>query len=515
VKLQIATVTCFIAAAVGPAIALGQSPADRESAAAVAAIERTLVDAIGRAEPAVVAISRTAAAEPKLDLENVDTNLFRDLRLSASTNQNSSITGAGVIIDRTGLVLTHYLAVREGDQHTVTTIDGKTHDAAIRAADPRSALAVLAIQPARVNPGAGERAPTSPATFTHLRLGDAQKLRKGQFVIAVGNPYAIHSDGQPTASWGIVTNMARKAPANTNLNDEPGAGGDYRTTLHHLGTLIQTDARLGWSAAGAAIITMQGELIGITTTVASIAGHEQAAGYAIPINATFRRIIDTLKEGREVEYGMLGVTFGIGNREPALGMRQQVAVGEVFPGTPASQAGLETGDIVISVAGQPVHDIDAMQLLVSTLPPSTSTTIEYERGGRATAANVTLAKLAVAGKIVAIVQPENWRGIQVDYATALGAAELTQAIASGAYDAAGCVLVRKVEPDSTAWQAGVRPGMFISHVGGQRVSTPEEFLAAVADIGDRFDIRLTQPVESVPPEKDASSQNSSEVPGER
>jgi S1-C subfamily serine protease len=499
--------------AIGPAIALAQSPADRDSTAVLTAIERTLVDAIARAEPSVVAVSRTAASNSAADSQDAGPNLFQDLRLNDSADATGSVTGTGVIIDPSGLVLTHYLAVRDGDKHEVTTIDGKTHEAIIRAADPRSALAVLAIQPAGSprRPGNSDAPGVQPASFSAIPLGDAQKLRKGKFVIAIGNPFAIQSDGQPTASWGIVTNLARKAPANTNFNDAPGPNGDYRTTLHHLGTLIQTDAKLGWSAAGAALVNLQGELVGITTTAATIAGHEQPAGYAIPLNTTFQRIIKALKEGREVEYGMLGITFdnfpsepGRGHHRTAMVGPRPVTVGNVLSGTPAARAGLQTGDKITRVAGQAVDDIDLMQLVVSSLPPSTSTTIEYERGGRAAKTNATVAKLAVTGKTIATARPDAWRGIRVDYSTALEGQVLVEAIASGAYDAQGCVLVSEVEPESEAWRAGVRPGMFISHVGNKRVSTPDEFRAATTDVGSKFDIRLTRPVEGVSDDSDAA-----------
>ncbi|HJQ81506.1 MAG TPA: trypsin-like peptidase domain-containing protein [Lacipirellulaceae bacterium] len=502
-----------ITSAIGPAIALAQSPSDRDSAAAVAAIERALVAAIARAEPSVVAISRSAGSNFTADSEDAGRNLFQDLRGNGSAGSTGLITGAGVVIDPAGLVLTHYLAVREGDRHAVTTIDGKTHDAVIRAADPRSALAVLAIQSSGPSQPGGDSQPAlrRPASFQAIRLGDAQKLRKGQFVVAIGNPFAIQSDGQSTASWGIVTNLARKAAANTNFNDAPGPNGDYRTTLHHLGTLIQTDAKLGWSAAGAALVNMQGELVGITTTAATIAGHEQPAGYAIPINATFRRIIDVLKEGREVEYGMLGITFdnfpgepGRGQHRAAMGELRPVTVGDVFPGMPAARAGLQTGDIVTRVAGQVVRDIDSMQLVVSTLPPSTPTTIDYQRGGRAATTKATVAKLAVTGKTIATNRPDSWRGIRVDYATALEGPALVEAIASGAFDPQGCVLVSDVEPESDAWRAGIRPGMFISHVGRKRVSTPEEFRAATPDVGNELDIRLTRPVDELSADSDAA-----------
>src|SRR5262249_8580139 len=276
-----------------------------------------------------VAIGRTP---PQQLAGTNDRDTFAPFRDNASSENAPLTVGAGVIIDRSGLILTHYLAVHEGDQHTVTTIDRTTYAATIRAADPRSGLAVLAVDPkARPLQRAGvQLRAAAPDSFPAIKLGDAPTVRKGQFVIAIGNPFAIQSDGQPTASWGIVTNLARKAPAGTNLNDAPGPAGDYRTTLHHLGTLIQTDAKLGFSASGGALLHLRGELIGLTTNAATIAGHEQPAGYAIPINAATRRIIDTLKQGREVEYGMLGVGFGQLALDSAVNRGSRLTLVQVF-----------------------------------------------------------------------------------------------------------------------------------------------------------------------------------------
>jgi S1-C subfamily serine protease len=491
------------AAALSPLAGLAQQPriSSPDAPAAVQQLEKTLVDIIARAEPSVVAIGRTSPQQPAV-AERRPGDVFIDLRDNAAGPSAPITVGAGVIIDRTGLVLTHYLAVHEGDQHTVITIDHTTYPATIRAADPRSGLAILAIDP-KAGPLQRAGAPSktiAPDSLPPIKLGDASTVRKGQFVITIGNPYAIQTDGQPTASWGIVTNLARKAPSGTNLNDAPGPGGDYRTTLHHLGTLIQTDAKLGFSAAGGALVNLRGELIGLTTTVSTIAGHEQPAGYAIPINATTRRIIDTLKQGREVEYGMLGVAFGFGQLalDTTTNRGSRLTLVQVFPGGPAARAGLQSGDVVTSVADQPVDDVDSVQLAISKLSPSTTTTVGYTRGGQPATANITLAKLAVTGKKIASVRPDAWRGIRVDYATALEAAELTQAASSGALDPEGCVLVAEVEEKSAAWNAGVRKGMFISRVGGKRVTTPAEFQAATHSVGEKLDIQLTQPVVGEP-----------------
>jgi serine protease Do len=492
--------TAIAVIALLPLAGLAQQPrtSPPDGATAVAQLEKALVDIIARAEPSVVAIGRTPQQVAIADHRPGD--VFVELRDNAAAPADPITVGAGVIIDRTGLVLTHYLAVHEGDQHTVTTIDRLTYPATIRAADPRSGLAVLAID-TKAGPikraGAPSKA-TAPDSFPAIKLGDAASVHKGQFVITIGNPYAIQTDGQPTASWGIITNLARKAPSGTNLNDAPGPAGDFHTTLHHLGTLIQTDAKLGFGAAGGALLNLRGELIGLTTTAATIAGHEQPAGYAIPINATTRRIIDTLKQGREAEYGMLGVGFGQLSMEAPIASGARLALVQVFAGGPAARAGLASGDVVTRVADEPVTDIDAVQLAISKLPPSTVVTVDYIRGGRPATANVTLAKLAVAGKKIATVRPEAWRGLRVDYATALEAAELAQAFSGGAVDAEGCVLVAEVEEKSVAWNAGVRKGMFISHVGGKRVTTPAEFQAAAKTVGEKFDVRLTQPVVGEP-----------------
>jgi serine protease Do len=492
VKLA-AVIIAFAVVALAAAMASAQSLADRDRTS-VAALEQTLIDAIASAEPSVVAISRIAPRQPPA-IEQRLGDVFGPLRQAADQNVPPPVVAAGVIIDPAGYVLTEFLAVREGEQHTVTTIDGKRHPATIRAADPRSGLAVLALE--ADTKAAGDR-------FPAIRFAEDAPLRKGQLVIAIGNPFAIARDAQPTASWGIITNLARKAPAGTNLNDAAGPYNDHRTTLHHLGTLIQTDAKLGWNAGGGALINMRGELLGLTTSVSAIAGHEQPAGYAIPTGSEFRRVIDTLKEGREVEYGMLGVGFGQLPLESTSAVGSSLNVTQVYPGGPAARAGIEPNDSLIRVGDREIKDVDDVQLAISALPPATTTTIAYERGGRTATTTVTLAKLAVAGKRIATVRPDSWQGLRVDYATALEAAEIAQAISSGIYDPEGCVLVVEVEPDSVAWRAGVRPGMFISHLAGKRVTSPAEFHSTVRNVGDEFDIRLTKPSMPADPKLDAN-----------
>jgi S1-C subfamily serine protease len=476
-----------------------QQEAERPSA--TSAIEQTLVDVIARVEPSVVAVLRKPPNQPTpADVRAGD--VFLDLR-QQEANATPAVVASGVIIDRAGFILTQYLAVREGDEHFITTIEGKQHAVKIVAADPRSSLAMLQVvsNTTELAPQQ-ENANAETGSFPAVRIGDAEKLQKGQFVVAIGNPFAIETDGQPTASLGIISNFARKAPPQTNFNSAPGPLKDFRTTIHHLGTLIQTDAKLGWSAGGGALVNLRGELVGLTTTAAVIAGHEQPAGYAIPMNATVRRAIETLKQGREVEYGMLGVGFGAMPFAADANSRPPLQATQVYPSSPAARAGLRIGDVITHIADRPVQDVDEVQLAISSFPPGTMATVAYKRDGRPASAQVKLAKLAVSGKVIATSREPAWRGMRVADATTLESPALANAIASGAFDQDGCVLVTEVEPDSIAWRAGVRPGMFVSHVSGKRVSTPEEFHEAVKKLDNDFDLRFTVPLSSEPKEED-------------
>lgn len=467
--------------------AQSNSPAD-----VLRAFEAGLIDVIERVEPSVVAVSRApaqagaAGGRGRIILEGDPLGQFR--AINPATETAAQVAGAGVVIDESGLVLTQYLVVKQGERHTVTTYDGKELPATIRGADPRSGLAVLKVDSTDLKP---------------LELGRAEDLKKGRLVVAVGNPYAVVSDGQATASHGIVTNMAGKAPPLANLNNvprtEPDGSAGFRTTIHHLGALIQTDAPLGWNASGGALVTLDGKLVGVTTTASTIAGHERPAGYAIPVNETMRRVIETLKTGREVEYGLLGIEFQQGQVAALSNGGSGIPVKRVFVGTPAHRAGLRSADVIAQINGRPITDSDALQLVVGSLPPGAEAEVAFQRNGRMQDTVVRLGKYKVPGEQVITNHPPDWQGIHVDYATALDLTALQQAQAQMA--AEGCVRVSEVDEGSVAWEHGVRPGMFISHVSGKAVTTPDEFRAAVASAGDSVKLRFAggaAPVDALP-----------------
>ena len=157
----------------------------------------------------------------------------------------------------------HVLGDASTDEYWVTTAQGRTFHMRIKATDPRTDLAVLEV--ATPKPNADD--------FVPIRFGDGAKLKKGQFVVALGNPYAIARDGQVSASWGIVANLSRKAAPSATVD----TAHEPPRMLHQFGTLIQTDARLNLGTSGGALIDLHGDMVGLTTSQAA-AGRLRAIG---------------------------------------------------------------------------------------------------------------------------------------------------------------------------------------------------------------------------------------------
>jgi len=428
-------------------------------------MERVVVDAIARAERSVVAIARVKRAD-------ADGNLTREFRPNPFGGQMSPSTSlrptdpdffpneyaTGVVVGRHGLILTAYHVLGEESDYYVTTADRKVFLATVKGADPRSDLAVLAV----------EATDLEPITF-----GDATKLRKGQFVVALGNPYAIARDGQVSASWGIVANLARKA---TPVPDDAHLTG--KTTLHHFGTLIQTDAKLNLGTSGGPLLNLRGEMVGLTTALAATAGYEQSAGYALPVDETFRRVVETLKLGREVEYGVLGITLWNLQPQTILSGVRGALIQQVLPGMPGERFGLERDDIVVSVNGRPIHDVDGLMLAVGRLPVGSTVRLGVVRDGRGLDLEMALTKLKVNGKQIVTAPSERWRGMSVDYLSVAIEPFGGTGLGEVAFDDG--VVVADVAEETPAWRAGLRSGMRVSHVGKAAVANPREFHQAVA-----------------------------------
>jgi serine protease Do len=445
-------------------------------------MERLVVEAIARAEKSVVAIARVRKDEDAAEAAGGEGPLVGPRLLDRLEPTDPRFVpsefGSGVVIDAKGLVLTNYHVLGNVRQADFFVWSGRRpFRATVKAADPWLDLAVLQVEGA--------------ASFKPVALGDARSLKKGQFVIALGNPYAIARDGQPSASWGIIANLERQAPPPRTAT----RGSDGRETLHHYGTLIQTDVRLDLGASGGALVNLKGEMIGLTTSLAALYGYERSGGFAIPVDDDFRRAMETLKTGRLPDYGLLGV-------EPAalaLHQRQQGQVGarirSVADAMPARLAGLREGDIITQVEGEPVADDLDLIRLVSGKAAGSQVNLEVLRGatdrraGRPMTVAVRLSKKRITSAREGYAEnpPAIWRGMRVEYATAAPLfAERSREL-----DPQGCVGIVEVMRDSAAWRAGLRAGDFLSHVGETRITTPQEFYDTVAPLTGDVTLRLT------------------------
>jgi S1-C subfamily serine protease len=447
----------------------GDDSADLKSALA---LQKVMQKVIADVEPAVacILVSRSDAYQRHEiafsspapgKLGGVDSRTWADekrkkLDLSDPDHVPESF-GSGVVIDRpedqrAGLVLTNYHVVRDAAKVFVRLPGGKGSYADIHAADPRSDLAVLRL----LNPGVGLKV---------MPFGDAGKCARGQFVLSIANPYAVgFRDGQPSASWGILSNIRRRAPADPREPRE-----EYRSrTLHHYGTLLQTDARLNLGCSGGALVNLRGEMIGLTTALAAIHGGETPGGFAVPLDPGMRRIIGVLQRGEEVEYGFLGVAQAKSGK-PA-------AVGAVTPGSAAErQAHLQQGDVIAKINDRIIGDWDDLLLALGMELAGSKVRLEVQRfHGGARVVEVELAKLPIPGKKIAssLGRRDYFRGLRVDYTSVL-AVEQMSPVQRG-------VLISEIKPFSTAARTKLKSGEIITLVNGREVNKPADFYAAVA-----------------------------------
>jgi serine protease Do len=327
-----------------------------------------------------------------------------------------------------------------------------------------------------------------PVRFAEARFvdgpGDAKAtVRKGDFVVVVAHAQAAgFPDGSPSASFGIVGNVGRRT-----LSQSVSDADRIMQPLYKLGSLLHTDARLTVGVSGGAVLNLNGEVIGVTSSVAAVAGSEAAGGYAIPMDANYRRIVESLKGGKEVEYGFLGVST-----DPvASGIGGGAVLSQVTPGTPADKAGLRGGELgrmnadrIIAVDGHPVQDMDDLFLNIGAALAGSDVVVTVNRNGRTQDLTVRLAKFRNPQPWIASVRPAAVFGLHVDYTSVL-LQDLIQAQDRMAGNAAlpRGVVIRDVKPNSPAERELKRGGedlskWVITSVNDRAISIPSEFYAA-------------------------------------
>lgn len=344
--------------------------------------------------------------------------------------------GSGVIVDAgRGLVLTNNHVIANAVQITVTLRDGRHLQAEIVGSDPETDVALIKI-PAE--------------NIAQIPTADSNNLRVGDFVVAIGNPFGL---GQ-TVTSGIVSALGRSGLGIEGYED-----------------FIQTDASINPGNSGGALVNLRGELVGINTAIFSQDGGNIGIGFAIPINLALQIMEQLLKSG-EVSRGFVGVqvqdlspdlaeAFGITNQGGAV-------VNSVLPDSPASQAGLEPGDVIISINEKPVTNAGDVRNRIGLLPLGEEVTFEVLRDGKSKSLKAKVAEGRESGSQPSAVNPRL-------EGTAFGDIDQNHPH----FGKVQGVMLAQVEPGSRAWNAGLRPGDIITAVNHVLITNMKEFLASI------------------------------------
>jgi serine protease Do len=409
--------------------------------------------------PAVASFRGRQPDRDKLDLADV-------------RNAADYTLGSAVVLDATdGLLLTCYHLI-DGARKIHVRLPGSSGSYAdLVAGDARSDLAVLRLR----SPSRGLKAVKFADVRTHDTPRAKATVSRGQWVIAIAHPFAAgNADGQATASWGIVGNVGRRSPL------PPGADDIRPGYLHQYGSLIQTDARANLGSSGGGLFNLDGDLIGLASAAAGVAGSEAAGGYALPMDDIYRGIVDVLRRGHEVEYGFLGVAPDRLSADPR---RPGLYVSTVTPGSPAALAGIEANDLIQSVNGRPIQDDGDLFLLIGGALAGKEIKLAINSQNQTRDVRATLAKFQHPYPSIASTPPPSYSGLRIDYSSLM----VQQLIGPGARMGLNLngVIVRDFEPNSRAEaafrQLAIGQGRWlITKVNGTPVANPPAFHAAAA-----------------------------------
>jgi serine protease Do len=354
--------------------------------------------------------------------------------------------GSGVIVSADGHILTNNHVVAGANKLTVFLRGKRRLPAKVVGTDPLTDIAVVKIE--------AEGLPTAV-------LGDSDKVKVGEWVIAVGNPFALLR----TVTHGIISATGRSSVGITTYED-----------------FIQTDAPINPGNSGGALADLDGHVIGINSAITSPSGGNVGLGFAIPINLA-RSIMDQLIAHGRVIRGFLGVSAQ--DIDPSLVGPLKLKddngalVSEVNPETPAARAGLKPGDVIIEFNGKPVNSSRDLSSLAAETAPGTRVKIVLFRDGEKLDLTATMAERPEATTQARPVKPGEGRGPTAEK-LGLTVQTLTPDIAKQlGYSGEKGVLITDVTPGSAGDEADLKTGDLIKEVDRVRVTSAEEFVAVV------------------------------------
>ena len=348
--------------------------------------------------------------------------------------------GSGIIFSQDGYVLTNNHVVEGADKIIITLADNTTFkgkNVEVIGTDPRTDVAVLKIH--------------SKKNLPFAKLGDSDKIQIGDWAIAFGSPFGFSQ----TMTVGVISAKGR---SNIPLSHGP----TYQD-------FIQTDAAINSGNSGGPLVNINGEVIGINSAIASPSGGNVGIGFAVPINLAKSIAEQLIKKGKIVR-GWLGISIQELTPEIAKGFglknTKGVVVSKVLSDSPAEKAGIKDGDVITRFNGEVVENLEKFRFKVAETPPRTKVKIEVIRNGRTKEITVKIGEMPEEETIAGELKPKNkvWLGLTVDNISA-------QSTESG-------VVVRKVEFNSPAEDAGIEQGDIIKRIGNVYIHNLKDYYKA-------------------------------------
>ncbi len=364
-------------------------------------------------------------------------------------------TGSGVIIDPAGIILTNNHVVAGGGKIRVRLHDGREFDAADVKLDPKSDLAIVRIK------GADK--------LEAAKLGNSDEMQVGDWVLALGDPFGLEG----TVTAGIISATGRSG-----LNITQGVRENF----------IQTDAAINPGNSGGPLVNLDGEVIAINESIASLTGGYQGVGFCIPSNLA-KWVSQQLIATGKVQRSYLGVRLKPVTSELPVRFNVPEAEGKgavvdsVMPKSPAAEAGLKTGDVIVEFAGKPIESMSELQQVVEETPVGQRKSLTVLREGNRVTLPVTTAEQPANYKVAMMESLAPGKGDSVqDEKLGLEVADLTADVARklGVKQGEG-VVITDVKPGSPAATFGLASGMVIVEVNKKPVKSADDFRAALGD----------------------------------
>ena len=384
---------------------------------------------------------------------------FFDEEQKGGLSHKVSSLGSGFVIDPSGLIVTNNHVIEAADEIVINFTDGtKLKVVKVLGHDPKTDLALLQVEP---------KQPLKAATF-----GDSTKMRVGDWVMAIGNPFGLAH----TVSVGVISAIGR----------------GFEMAPQREAEMLQTDAAINPGNSGGPLFNMDGQVIGVNTAIISPTGGSIGIGFAVPSNSAVQ-VIDQLKQYGETRRGWLGVRVQnvTGEIAESLGLKEPegALVSSVSPDSPAAIAGIQPSDVILKFDGQPVETMRGLPRAVASTPIGKSVVVDLLRKGENLSVNVTVGRLpedaeAEAEDSDVPAQPTPEEAPVEETLLGLSIAPLTEALREqyGIGKSIEGVVVTEVDPASPAAQKDMKPGDVIVEVTQTKVRDPQEVMARVTAI---------------------------------